>query len=109
MVGRTQIKTEKPMPAYVIGQLNIHDPEAYQAYLDGFMPSFQRHGGELLATSRSETEILEGSWAKPRTVIMRFPSVRDAKAWHDDPDYAELAKIRHQTASTNLVVVDGIA
>ena len=102
-------KREKPMPAYVIGQLNIHDPKAYQAYLNGFMPSFQRHGGELLATSRAEIEILEGSWAMPRTVIMRFPSVDNARAWHDDPDYVELAKIRHQTASTNLVVVDGIA
>ena len=97
------------MPAYVIGQLDIHDPEAYQAYLDGFMPSFERHGGQLLATSRSETEILEGSWALPRTVIMRFPSAEDAKAWHDDPEYVDLAKIRQQTARTNLVVVDGIA
>ncbi|WP_375254674.1 DUF1330 domain-containing protein [Yoonia sp.] len=96
------------MPAYVIGQLDIHDPEAYQAYLNGFMPSFERHGGELLATSRAETEILEGSWAMPRTVIMRFPSVQDAKAWHDDPDYQELAKIRKRTAATNLVVIDGI-
>jgi uncharacterized protein (DUF1330 family) len=97
------------MPAYVIGQLDIHDPEAYQAYLDGFLPSFQRHGGELLATSRAVTEILEGSWAMPRTVIMRFPSVAHAKAWHDDPDYKELAEIRHRTASANLVVIDGIA
>lgn len=97
------------MPAYVVGQLEIHEPEAYQAYLDGFMPSFQRHGGVLLATSRAETEILEGSWAMSRTVIMRFPSVNHAKAWHDDPDYKALAKIRHRTASTNLVVTDGIA
>ena len=96
------------MPAYVIGQLDIHDLDAYQAYLDGFMPSFLRHGGELLATSRAETEVLEGSWAKPRTVIMRFPSVADAKAWHIDPEYSELATIRHATASTNLVVIDGI-
>ena len=97
------------MPAYVIGQLDIHNPEAYQAYLDGFMPIFQRHEGELLATSRTETEILEGSWATPRTVIMKFPSVEHAKAWHDDPDYKALAKIRHRTASANLVVIDGIA
>lgn len=97
------------MPAYVIGQLEIHSPDAYQAYLDGFMPSFLRHGGKLLATSKAETEILEGSWAKPRTVIMRFPSVEDAKAWYDDPDYKELAKIRHRTASANLVVIDGVA
>ena len=97
------------MPAYVIGQLDIHNPEAYQAYLDGFMPSFQRHGGELLATSRVETEILEGSWAMPRTVIMRFPSVENAKAWHNDTDYVEPAKIRDENASKNLVLIDGIA
>lgn len=97
------------MPAYVIGQLDIHDPEAYQAYLGGFMPIFEKHGGELLATSRAETEILEGSWAMPRTVVMRFPSVEKAKAWHNDPEYLELAEIRHQTASTNLVVIEGIA
>lgn len=96
------------MPAYVIGQLDIHDSHAYQAYLDGFLPSFERHGGELLATSRAETEVLEGSWAMPRTVVMRFPSVADAKAWHTDPEYVELARIRHRTASTNLVVINGL-
>ena len=97
------------MPAYVIGQLDIHDPEAYEEYLAGFMPSFQRHGGELLATSREKTEVLEGTWALPRTVIMRFPSIEDAKAWHSDPEYVELAKIRYRTASANLAVVNGIA
>jgi uncharacterized protein (DUF1330 family) len=97
------------MPAYVIGQLDIHNPEAYQSYLNGFMPSFQRHGGELLVTSRAETETLEGSWSMPCTVVMRFPSVENARAWYNDPDYVELAKIRHQTATTNLVVIDGIA
>lgn len=97
------------MPAYVIGQLDIHDPEADQEYLDGFMPSFERHGGELLATSKVATEVLEGTWALTRTVIMRFPSVEHAKAWHSDPEYVELTKIRHRTASANLVVVDGIA
>ena len=56
------------MPAYVIAQLEIKDPAAYQNYLDGFMPSFMRHGGELLATSRNETEVLEGTWALPGTV-----------------------------------------
>lgn len=97
------------MPSYVIGQLDIHDPTTYQAYLDGFMPSFQRHGGELLATSNDRTEVLEGAWALPRTVVMRFPSIEHAKAWYHDPEYVELAKIRHRTASANLVVVNGIA
>jgi uncharacterized protein (DUF1330 family) len=97
------------MPAYVIGQLDIKNPTAYQTYLDGFMSSFARHGGELLATSRNETEVLEGTWALPRTVIMRFPSVSAARAWYNDPEYKELAKVRHSTADANLVIVEGIA
>ena len=42
------------MSAYVIGQLNIHTPDAYQDYLAGFMPIFEHHGGELLATGGAE-------------------------------------------------------
>ncbi len=50
------------MNAYVISQLRIDNPDDYQEYLDGFPPCFQRHGGELLATSTSkeETILLEG-------------------------------------------------
>ncbi|WP_197919047.1 DUF1330 domain-containing protein [Thiosulfatihalobacter marinus] len=97
------------MTVYVIGQLDIHDPERYRAYLDGFMPSFSRHGGTLLATSAAETTVLEGSWAFPKTVIMAFPDKASAQAWHSDPEYVELARIRHQTARTNLVIVEGIS
>lgn len=96
------------MPDYVVGQLEIHDPDAYQAYLDGFTPSFERHGGELLATSREETSVLEGTWSLPRTVIMRFPSVEAAQAWYADPDYQALVAIRQRTAKANLVLVNGI-
>lgn len=48
------------MTACVIGQLAITEATTYQEYGDGFMPSFTRHGGELLATSGDETEVLEG-------------------------------------------------
>jgi len=97
------------MVAYAIGQLNIHSPEEYQAYLKGFLPLFQKHGGELLATTNQSTEVMEGSWAHPKTVIMRFPSLEAAHAWHDDPAYQELAEIRKRTAKTNLVIVEGLA
>ena len=93
------------MPAYVIGQLDIKNPTAYQAYLDGFMPCFTRHGGELLVTSGNEMVLLQGSWALPRTVVMRFPSVAAARAWYDNPEYKKLAKIRHSSADANLVIV----
>ena len=83
------------MSAYMIAQIEITDPDEYQNYLAGFMPIFQRYGGELLATSKNETVVIEGEWAYPRTVIMKFPSVEQARKWYEDPDYKSLAEHRH--------------
>ena len=96
------------MPAYDIAQIDITDHDGYQAYLAGFMPIFERHGGKLLATSRQALQVWEGEWSAPGAVIMQFPSKQAAEAWHDDPEYRELAKIRHATARTNLVLIDGV-
>ena len=91
----------------MVAQIDIRDPEAYQAYLAGFMPIFEKYGGQLLVTSRSETEVLEGDWNRCRTVVLRFPSLAQARAWYDDPAYRALAAHRHRAAHTNLVLVEG--
>ncbi len=53
------------MAAYVIGQLEILDERRYKSYLAGFMPIFQRYGGELLATTSGTTMVVEGEWGYP--------------------------------------------
>jgi len=96
------------MPVYVIGQLTIHDRDRYQPYLDGFLPSFERHGGQLLATSAGAQTVLEGTWAGAATVVMQFPDRDAALAWYNDPDYQALCRHRHAAAAANLVLVDGV-
>ncbi len=96
------------MTAYVVAQIRIDDRGEYQRYLDGFLPSFRRHGGELLATSANTTEVVEGEWTYPSTVILSFPSVEAAHAWHSDPEYAALVVHRQRSAKTNLVIVEGV-
>ena len=96
------------MSAYMIAQIEIHDPEEYQNYLAGFMPIFQRYGGELLATTKNDTTVIEGEWAYPKTVIMKFPNVDKAREWHHDPEYIQLAKHRHRSARANLVLIGGM-
>ena len=95
------------MSAYVVAQIRIDDPEEYQKYLDGFLPSFELHGGELLATSQNETTVVEGEWMYPCTVILRFPTLAAARNWYNDPDYTALIVHRHRAARTNLVMVEG--
>ena len=96
------------MVAYIIGQLEIFDTERYKSYLAGFMPIFQRYGGELLATTSGVTTVIEGEWGRPNTVVMKFPSRAKAESWLADPDYQALAQHRHASANCNLAVIDGL-
>ncbi len=95
------------MSAYVIAQLDVHDMVDFEKYLAGFYPIFERHGGKLVGRSL-EAEVMEGVWAMPRTVIMRFPTSDDARRWHDDPEYQALAEHRHRASRANIVMVDGV-
>ena len=95
------------MVAYVVAQIQIEDHAEYQPYLDGFLPCFERHGGELLTSSKCETDIIEGQWEYPRTVLLRFPSREAAYNWYRDPEYQALIGHRHRAAKTNLVIVGG--
>jgi uncharacterized protein (DUF1330 family) len=96
------------MVAYVVGQLEIFDSERFNSYLSGFMPIFESYGGELLARTSGTTTVVEGEWAHPKTVIMKFPSRAKAEAWLADPDYKDLVEHRYASAKTNLAIVDGI-
>lgn len=96
------------MPAYFVAQIEIFDADGYKKYLAGFMPIFERYGGKLLATTAKETEVIEGNWAHPRTVLMEFPTLEVAKRWLNDPEYQALAEIRKRTANTNMALFEGI-
>ncbi|WP_416899345.1 MAG: DUF1330 domain-containing protein [Minwuia sp.] len=96
------------MSAYVIAQVRVDDPAAYQKYLAGFWPLLEKHGGELLTISADETEVLEGDWALPQTVVMRFPSRQAAVDWYSDPAYQALSEHRRGSSATNMVIVRGI-
>ncbi len=96
------------MSAYFIAQIDIHDPDEYQNYLEGFMPIFERHGGRLLVSSSKIPKVMEGSWSLSRIVLMEFPDHEHAHNWLNDEEYQRQARYRHRSAQTNLVLVDGI-
>lgn len=94
------------MVAYVIAQIRVHDPEGYKNYLAGVGRTLANHKATIVGRSL-EPEVLEGEWALPRTVIIRFPTVEDARRWHSDPEYREVAEHRHRAADANLVLIEG--
>jgi uncharacterized protein (DUF1330 family) len=95
------------MPAYLIVDVHVHDADAYQPYIALVPPLVAKHGGEYLVRGGLH-ETLEGNWQPDRLVVLRFPTVEAARAFVDDPEYAPVKAIRHASATTQLVLVEGL-
>ena len=96
------------MSAYVIVDIDVHDPAGYERYKQLAPAGIAAHGGRYLARG-GRTEVLEGSWAPKRLVVVEFESVERARAWIDSEEYREARQLRHQTARTSMVVVEGLS
>jgi len=69
----------------------------------------KKHGGKILAGAGSALERLEGNRALPSVLfILEFPSLEQAKAWYDDPEYAHMIQLRQTGADADIVVVEGL-
>ncbi len=95
------------MPAYVIVDSNVTNPELMKKYLEKVGPTVAAHGGRALA-STEDVKVVEGDWQPKRVVLVEFPSIEDVNAWYDSPEYQEVMKIRHQAASDKVIFIDGL-
>lgn len=95
------------MTAYVIVDIHVTDPVRYEEYKKLALPTVELHGGKYIARG-GRTETLEGDWAPSRLVILQFDSVDQAKNWLFSPEYSAVKHIRHETAISNMVVIEGV-
>jgi uncharacterized protein (DUF1330 family) len=95
------------MSAFVIVDITITDPVGYQEYKKLAESTITAFGGRYIARG-GHAETLEGEWIPNRLVILEFDSLDRAKQWLNSQEYSEPRKLRHRTAKTNMVAVEGI-
>jgi len=95
------------MPAYVILDVQVTDPDTYSMYKDLASTAVATYGGVYLARG-GHSEQMEGDWLPGRMVILQFPSLEKARIWLSSPEYAPARALRNQAAITRMVVVEGI-
>ena len=95
------------MYSYLIVNIEVSDPVAYEEYKAGIPAILAKHGGEYLVRGGS-WEAFEGDWRPSRLVILRFPSLKAIRAFMDDPEYAPLKALRHSLARTDMIAVEGV-
>jgi len=96
------------MPAYVIVDIDVTDPTGYEEYKRLAPPSLALYGGRYLARG-GNTEVLEGDWTPKRLVILEFADRAHARQWLDSPEYRPARQLRHRTARTNMILIEGAA
>ena len=95
------------MAAYIIVDVKVTEPEAYERYKATVQPTLAKFGGKFVVRG-GRSEILEGDWKPNRLVVLEFGSMERAKAWWNSDDYREPKKLRQSASITNTIVVDGI-
>lgn len=95
------------MPAYVINDMEITDPQRFEEYKRLSPPTVAAFGGRFLARG-GEVTPLEGEWQPRRLVMLEFPSVAQAQAWLNSPEYAPARRLRQLSANSRMVVIEGV-
>ena len=94
------------MPAYIIVDLEVTEPVEYEEYKKMAGATVEKYGGKYIVRG-GICETLEGDWNPKRIVVLEFENTGQAKAWLNSPEYAEPRKMRHRTANTRMILVEG--
>ncbi len=95
-------------PAYLFVDIKVHDLEKMQPYLDKAAGTLASFGGQPIVKG-GEVLRLEGK--EPRgsgVLIIRFPSMEQARAWYDSPEYQALIPFRTQASEAEFWLLEGV-
>lgn len=90
---------------YWIVRVEVSDPEQYAKYAAANSPAYVAHGGRVLVRA-GEFESLEGE-ARPRNVVIEFPSYKDAFDCYHSDLYQSARELRIGAAEVDLMVIAG--
>lgn len=95
------------MPAYLIVETDITDPEQYEQYKAASPAAIAAAGGRFVVRG-GEMAVLEGEWQPKRLVVVEFDDLETAKRFYESPEYQAAIKLREGAATLNMVAVEGI-
>ena len=94
------------MKAYLVLDLAINDFAGFRDYIAAIPAHIARHDGRYIVRGVEPT-CIEGDWRPQHMVIIEFPERSKAEAFLSDLCVKDLFKVRHETTTRKLVLVDG--
>jgi uncharacterized protein (DUF1330 family) len=96
------------MPAFVIVETDIHDPDQYERYREASPAAVAAAGGRFVVRG-GHIAVLEGDWNPRRLVVLEFENLDAATRFYNSAEYQEVKRLREGAARLNMVAVEGLA
>ncbi|MCP3389637.1 DUF1330 domain-containing protein [Bradyrhizobium sp. CCGB12] len=112
--GSQALHGETTPPAYLIGQIDVSEPDGYaREYLPKAREIIKAHGGKLVAAAGAaatgaQVVAVDGSPPK-RVVIYMYPNMEALRAWRNDPAYVQVRAVGEKYATYRTFAVEGAA
>ena len=95
------------MAGYVIGFIDITNPEGYKAYAAAVPATIAAYDGEYLVRGGALTA-MEGESPAPRIAVIRFPSIERAHEWYNSEEYRPVRQLRTDNSDGRLIIIEGV-
>jgi uncharacterized protein (DUF1330 family) len=90
---------------YWIARVDVHDAEAYKAYLAANGAVFRKFGARYLVRGGT-CEAVEGT-SRQRNVVLEFPSYAEALACYRSPEYQPVKALRQAASEADILIIEG--
>ncbi len=94
------------MPAYIIVNARVTDPQRLDEYRAVVGPTFEGHPVTTLVAS-NEATVLEGEPLGTRVVVLQFPDREAAMRWYESDAYQAVIGLRLASTEGIALLVDG--
>jgi uncharacterized protein (DUF1330 family) len=95
------------MPAYLVAEMEVSDPETYVRYRAQVPEVIAAHGGRFLVRG-GPAEAKEGTPPAGRVVVIEFPDMAAAHRFYDSPEYQAILPLRLRASQGRLYLVQGV-
>jgi uncharacterized protein (DUF1330 family) len=91
---------------YFLSEVDVTNPEAYEAYRTRVLATVERFGGRFLVRG-GEPKAIEGRGFASRVIVIEFDSPDRVMAWYNCPEYQAIVPIRHANSTTRAACLIG--
>jgi uncharacterized protein (DUF1330 family) len=101
---------EDQMPAYLIVEHSITDPEKFQNYSGKVRPLVAKFGVRLLTRGGTHKVLETKHWLPDRVALFEFPDMERLNAWYSSKDYEPFITLRQSATDMGkdvMIAIDG--